>query len=295
MKISFTKEEARQFFSLQKEEYDIVRVVDPMAQQVYESIDEKADDAICCELWGRCERCENCTSLRALRTKGRAFKMEILNRRTFWVFSRYLEIDGQPRVAELVNDVTDNLIMNSNQLDTVGTLIENFNYQIISDALTGIYNRRFLDEHFLPSLQCCHERNLVVNLAIMDLDDFKRVNDNYGHQAGDMLLRDVAGFWKLHFDSREKDRERLTIRYGGDEFLIVTCGTDGEAFREEVLHYYAQMRKICYCGEDQIPFGISFGFSTSGELGADWSWDDLFARADRRLYAAKGRPFPEEG
>ena len=62
---------------------------------------------------------------------------------------------------------------------------------------------------------------MTVNVAILDLDDFKATNHRYGHQAGDYLLKDVASFWKLHFAAGEKNKERLVIRYGGDEMLII--------------------------------------------------------------------------
>lgn len=290
MKTEFTAEEAKQYLDLQAEENDVVRVVDPVTQEVMESTGKSAGDGACCALWGRCERCENCTSLRALQTKGRCYKMEIYNNHTYWILSRYMTIGGKPFVAEIVSDVTDSLLMDSNRRDEVGSIISSYNHLLITDALTGVYNRRFLDENFLPSLDCCHDRGTVVNLAILDLDDFKRVNDSYGHQAGDRLLKDVACFWKLHFDSRRKDRERLTIRYGGDEMLIVTCGIGADAFRAELEKYYRQMRKVCYYSEEiNIPFGISFGIASSAEQGADWSWDRLFDMADKRLYDSKAK------
>lgn len=64
---------------------------------------------------------------------------------------------------------------------------------------------------------------LNVNLAVMDLDNFKQINDRYGHLAGDTVFKDVARYWKTQLDSWEKNREKLTVRFGGDEMLIIVC------------------------------------------------------------------------
>ena len=106
---------------------------------------------------------------------------------------------------------------------------------IITDPLTDTYNRRFLDEHFVTSLSCCADNSIPLDIVILDVDDFKKINDTYGHSAGDAVLKDVAAYWRLHFDSREKDRERLVIRYGGDEFIIAARGPSLDEFTGEVM------------------------------------------------------------
>ena len=292
MKTDFTTKEAESFIEFMKNEYDMVRLVDPVSRIVKcikgEEL-ENEDSEICHSLWGRCERCENCTSLRALQTHKTSYKMELLNGRSFWVESRYICIEGKPLVAEIVTDVTENLIMDSNRLDDVGKIINSYNHLLITDALTGTYNRRFLDEQFVPSLKCCHDGSGIVNIAILDMDDFKHVNDTYGHQAGDLLLKDVAGFWRLHFDSREKGEERFIVRFGGDEMIIISCGNTFSEFKSEIARDYSQMRKICFYKNDRIPFSITFGIASSYELKDDWSWEELFELADDRLYSEKSQ------
>jgi len=287
MKLEFTREEARRFLQIMADDNDVVRLVDPEARRTTDA--DGNPDADCCHaFWGRCERCENCTSLRALQNRGQFYKMEIRNGRTYWVCSRFLSICGRPEVAEIVQDVTDSLIMDSDQRDRLGTLISGYNQMLVTDSLTGVYNRRFLDEHFLPSLKCCHEEGIAVNLAFIDMDGFKRINDTYGHRAGDRLLKDVAGFWKLHFNSREKNRERLVIRFGGDEIMILACGVALTQFEEEIRRYDGEMRKICYYSESgQFPFNFTIGVASSEQLPGDWSWDELIDLADRRMYRGK--------
>ncbi|WP_458862643.1 GGDEF domain-containing protein [Acidaminobacterium chupaoyuni] len=290
MKIEFTKEEARQFLELMRDENDIVRLVDPVAKKVLQEDGENLTGEACHTVWGRCERCENCTSLRALQRQDTAYKLEIFNGHTYWVCSRFLKTEGHPGILELVKDVTDRLIMDTDQRDQIGMLISNYNQMLITDSLTGVYNRRFLDEHFLPSLKCCHEEDITVNLAFIDMDGFKEINDRYGHNAGDRLLKDVAGFWKLHFNRRDKGKERLVIRFGGDELLVIACGIPQHRFEEEIHHYNNEMRKICYLS-DQTQFGFDFtyGIASSETLGRDWEWEDLIEAADRMMYQGKDR------
>jgi len=290
MKIKFTQEEAGAYLDFMRIDHDIVRLVNPETRRVRGERALKDSCAVCHTFWGRCDRCENCTSLRALRGKSQAYKLEVLRQRTFLVFSRYLEIDGTPWVAEIVKDITDQIVMNSDQKDQIGRMIANYNYLLITDPLTEVYNRRFLDEHFLPSLKCCPNPNLTINLAFIDIDDFKQVNDRFGHSAGDRLLKDAAAFWKLHYNFREKGKERLVVRFGGDEFLVIACGIPRETFREEIEYYYGQMRKVCYCTDTaQIPFSLTFGIASTEEMGREWSWDALIEIADHRMYAEKAR------
>jgi len=290
VKTTFTKSEAEVYLDLMRIDHDVVRLVNPVEQRVCGGSGSEEERTVCSELWGHCERCENCTSLRALQKKSQAYKVEILKKRTFLVFSRYMEIDGRACVAEIVSDITDQLVLDSDQKDQISRIITNYNYLLITDPLTGVYNRRFLDEHFLPSLKCCHDPHLTVNLAFIDLDDFKHINDRYGHSAGDRLLKDAAGFWKLYFNSRTRGKEQLVVRFGGDELLIIAAGISCRTFREEIDRAYARMQKICYYSDTvQIPFSLTFGISSTEELGEDWTWDMLINRADRRMYDEKAR------
>lgn len=289
MKIDFTSQEAQELFAVMRQEYDVARVVDPESRRVYDGLDlSHPGEQICHQIWGRCDRCENCTSLQALHTRGRAHKLEICKRHTYWVTSRYMRVEGREVVAEFVTDVTDTLVLDSSRLDEVGNLIRAYNYKLVLDSLTGAYNRRFLDENFLPMLRNYKDPAANVNLAVLDLDHFKSINDTYGHLAGDVLLRDVAGYWRSLFHSRTNGRERLVIRFGGDEFVILAVGSTPEEFRKGVLQYYRDMRKMCYVdAATLVPFGITFGFSASCELPGAFDWQTLFTKADQELYANK--------
>ena len=270
-------------------ENDIVRIVDPVTREVlfWPAVDRGDLDCPCFEcnaVWGRAERCPNCSSLEAVKLKQRTFKVELSNNRAFWVQSRPMNMEGRECVLETVNDVTDGLLVEGADHGKVADLIDSLNALIVTDALTSLYNRRFIDDfsHRLAELERAGER---VNVAMIDLDDMKDVNDTYGHPAGDAVLKDVAGFLKLHYSSRDEKRECYAVRYGGDEFLVIDVGSDFDAFVADVRHRYDSMRRICYFDDIEFPFSLSCGFASSDEFG--WDWNALLDAADKRMYADK--------
>ena len=288
MKKDFTREEAKDFMDVMRKENETVRIVDPVTQRVIRTEGLEDGGPTCCHFWGHDERCENCTSFRALKNKGLSYKLEAVGGRTFWVFSRFIRVDGHPYVMEMINDVTRQLLSMNGADEHMDGLIEMRNHSRVSDALTGVYNRLFWEEHVIPSLEDLQRNGTVVCLAILDIDEFKQVNDTYGHTAGDALLKDVASFWQQQFDCRLRGQERMIVRFGGDELLILSYGLPLEEFRTRIAQCYSQMRKVCYYQEDlQIPFSLSFGVASSSELTEDWDWDALLAQADQRMYSSK--------
>jgi two-component system cell cycle response regulator len=290
MKKEFTREEAQNLIDCAKEEFSVVRVVEPVDQKVMDLKTMEAEPVLCSHLWGRCERCENCTSNRALFTKDTAIKIEIIDDKTYLVISKFMKVEGKEFVLEMVYNATSEFMLEASQKGIISRMIKGYNHLLVTDPLTGIFNRRFLDEDFVPSLKCCHEQGVVVNVALMDIDKFKQINDRFGHQAGDSLLRDISGFWKKNFDSREKFHEKIVVRYGGDELLVIESGVEPDEFQKAMRAYYKDMRKICYLsGGESVPFSISFGFASSREIGSCWEWDKVLGLADQRMYEEKER------
>lgn len=270
-------------------ENDIARIVDPHTRKIlyWPAVSSGELNCPCFEcnsVWGRNERCPNCSSLEALRLMQRMFKVEFSEGRAFWIQSRPMNMDGMPCVLETVNDVTDGLLVEGADRESVADLFVNLNGLAITDALTSLFNRRFLDS-FSRRLADAQRDGERVNLAMIDLDGMKTVNDTYGHLAGDAVLKDVAGFLKLNYSSRDANRECYAIRYGGDEFLVVDIGTDPERFAADMRERYASMRRVCYHGDVGISFTLSCGFTSSDEVG--WDWETLLETADQRMYAEK--------
>jgi diguanylate cyclase (GGDEF)-like protein len=157
-------------------------------------------------------------------------------------------------------------------------LRETLRAQSIRDPLTGLYNRRYLDEHLRREFHRSARSGTPIGLLAIDLDHFKAYNDAYGHAAGDTALMSIASMLRLR--SRDED---FVCRHGGEEFLVVLPGatTDDAEQRAEDL------RRACA----DLPFGtgrtltMSVGVASFPEHGT--AVDDVLAAVDEALYAAK--------
>jgi diguanylate cyclase (GGDEF)-like protein len=150
------------------------------------------------------------------------------------------------------------------------------------DALTGVYNRQHFEERVAAELSYAHRHRTPLSLVMFDLDHFKKVNDTYGHQAGDAVLRHVAAIVTQRLRT-----EDVFARIGGEEFVVVLRGIDvraaarvGERMRVAVATKPAHFEGL------QIPVSISVGCA-SATCCKEPTSEALVEVADRRLYAAK--------
>lgn len=147
------------------------------------------------------------------------------------------------------------------------------------DSLTGLYNRRNLEEELQIALSARERYGTQYGLLILDLDNFKTINDEAGHAAGDQILKDLADLIRTH--TRTGDR---AFRYGGDEFVIILPNTDAAGLRTIARNLVAAIGRHLQCG------GISVTTSLGGSLlNRNDSVESWNKRADRHLYEAKER------
>lgn len=148
------------------------------------------------------------------------------------------------------------------------------------DMLTGIYNRRAISERLYEELARFERGGGNVNLALVDLDNFKRVNDTWGHQAGDMVLREFAK--TVRKEMRASD---VVGRWGGDEFMILALDLERESagILFERIRKLATEMKVPF-QKDEIAFTVSIG--VAGAVPGE-SADELLHRADLALFAVK--------
>ncbi|WP_435635217.1 diguanylate cyclase [Pseudomonas solani] len=162
------------------------------------------------------------------------------------------------------------------------SLRESLRQQSVVDALTGLHNRRFLDETLRRELLRASRKQSPVIVVLLDVDHFKRFNDTFGHEAGDLVLRHLALEMKRHVRSSD-----LACRYGGEEFALVMPEISLEDAMErcEALRLGVTRLQIRYGGQPLGPIAISLGlacFPADGE-----SADVLLHAADSALYQAK--------
>ena len=150
----------------------------------------------------------------------------------------------------------------------------------MSDGLTGLYNRRYMDEALAHELQRARRDQRPVSLAMIDVDHFKRFNDQYGHDAGDAVLKAIGGV--LMENIRGYD---IACRYGGEELALILPGcdvTDAEVRVQQVRMAVERMR--VQNGHVELPT-VTISVGVSHALGG--SAATLIRRADEALYEAK--------
>jgi len=154
----------------------------------------------------------------------------------------------------------------------------------VTDPLTGLANRRALDDYLASEWQRAQRDQSPLSLLLLDVDHFKRLNDTWGHQIGDQCLRELTGLM-TEFFKRPAD---LVARYGGEEFAVVLPNTDGgiveraNRFREQVARH-----AIDIGGGEMIQMSISGGIATMIPVKGQ-APRDIIKRADQALYEAKG-------
>ncbi len=231
-------------------------------------------------------------------TKGRIWNGSIVNRRkdgTLYyeeqtiapVHSRTGEITHFIAVKQ---DVTDRVLAEKALLETrdelerriaeVEALHERLREQAIRDSLTGLFNRRYLDESLPRELSRARREQSPVTLVSIDIDRFKSANDKHGHPFGDRLLIKIGSI--LRTGSRQTD---VACRYGGDEFVVLLVGATVVEGRRLAEAWRLEFR------DGPVMAGNAIAGATLSAGVAQWLPDespvDLLARADQALYAAK--------
>jgi two-component system, cell cycle response regulator len=147
-----------------------------------------------------------------------------------------------------------------------------------ADPLTGLSNRRGGEKDIAAEISRARRQNTPLSCVLLDLDHFKNVNDTYGHQTGDYVLREVSGL--LRRTLRAYD---ILIRWGGEEFLAVLPGVEREQAFKLGERVRLAVENLRLAG---IP-GVTASVGVA-PLGSDYSFEAMFAAADRQLYRAKG-------
>ena len=146
-----------------------------------------------------------------------------------------------------------------------------------TDSLTGLGNRRSLEVHLADRLMALEQRDVPLGVLMCDLDTFKHLNDEYGHAAGDHVLRVVAETLAHRLPGRGR-----VFRYGGDEFVVLVASDNLEALATRLCSYVAASR----VGLDDQPVHVTMSVgATMAVAGEDQT--EVLQRADTLLYAAK--------
>ena len=269
---------------------DVTRIVDPLQKKVIEYNNNLAivEEIHCFDFWGKNKVCDNCISIRAYNDNTTYVKIEYKKDKTYMITAVPYCFDDRRIVIEIIKDITKSVLFDFSEnaaLEQVGihAIIDNMNKLAFSDSLTELYNRRYIMEK-LP-VDLLNSALLSTNLSIImaDIDYFKKVNDTYGHIAGDLTLKNVSKIL-LSCIKREND---WIARFGGEEFIICMPGANLEIAKKtaECMRKSIENASIKYEGKD-ISVTVSFGIYSLKSKGNE-NADDLLKYADEKLYLAK--------
>ena len=166
--------------------------------------------------------------------------------------------------------------------------VQRLKRQGITDTLTAVNNRRFFEQRLQEEIEVSRRSQMPLSCMMLDVDYFKKVNDSYGHQTGDQVLREVASLIRAQLRGSD-----VLSRYGGEEFVALLSNTDCDTAQDiaERVRRGIEAHVFSLPGSDKFSVTISIGvatFSATGESdGTSADGETLVGRADRCLYAAK--------
>jgi diguanylate cyclase (GGDEF)-like protein len=161
-------------------------------------------------------------------------------------------------------------------------LRESLRQQSIRDPLTGLFNRRYFEESLDRELRRATRNDTQVGLVLLDIDHFKHFNDTFGHEAGDLLLRELGSFLKGHIRGGD-----IACRYGGEEFVLVLPDTSLQTMQQRATQIHAEVKHVraLYQGRSLGPITLSLGVVAFPQHGQ--TREGLLRVADDTLYRAK--------
>ena len=275
-----TMQEAEQEIKYYQKIFQVVRLLKgedverTFYQQGKGTCENVQDGCPCYSFWKKNGKCENCSSYKALREKKQMIKLEFLESEVYQVISRYMEIDGQPYVMELINHLEDDTLIDISCREKLINKLTGYNEKLYKDVLTGVYNRLYFEEEIKMWTG-------NAGIVVIDVDDFKRINDELGHAVGDEALWHTADILRGVFG---KDPVFLA-RYGGDEFAVLGDWFGQEQIEEAIARIQEGIDRFNKEGQLPLQLSMSIGYAFWHEAGR--RGENLIQQADERMYEEK--------
>lgn len=231
--------------------YDLVRYVDPITNKVIHiEKDGKMweSETACSDIWNCLEKCSNCISRLSMQTGKRMTKLEVAGEDPYQVVSMYVEIDRKPCCLEMASRIDGDFMPDGYSRDEILSSVRIHKEKVYIDPVTGVYNKRYYVEKL-------SKMDNAAALMFADIKNFKRINENFGHQAGDDVLRQVAGVLR-DVAAGKGD----VLRYSGDDFVTVFF----KATEEELSEIQKEMcRRVEALRFPELP-GVQLKLVTAG-------------------------------
>lgn len=270
--------EIRQTISKLTQVFDVVRLVDITDNEIIRSGCKPGNEEMinaclgdkCYAIWGKTQRCKNCVSSKAFEKRGQVSKLEFADDSIFQIISKYVEISEKPYVLEMIYKDNDGVLLGAYGKTDFMDNIVNYNRQLYHDALTGAYNRRYYEEQ-------AKSMRYIDAVAMLDANNFKGINDHYGHAAVDCLLKAVCESIKECIRSSD-----ILIRLGGDEFVLLMANIPEIVFYQKISEIKQKISEIKLPDYPDIKCAAAIG----GVYGIQ-PIENALTEADRLMYLDK--------
>ena len=270
--------EIRQTISKLTQVFDVVRLVDITDNEIVRSGCKPGNEEMinacrgdkCYAIWGKTQRCKNCVSSKAFEKRGQVSKLEFADDSIFQIISKYIEISGKPYALEMIYKDNDGVLLGAYGKTDFMDNIVNYNRQLYHDALTGAYNRRYYEEQ-------AKSMRYIDAVAMLDANNFKGINDHYGHAAGDCVLKAVCESIKECIRSSD-----ILIRLGGDEFVLLMANIPEIVFYQKISEIKQKISEIKLPDYPDIKCAAAIG----GVYGIQ-PIENALTEADRLMYLDK--------
>ena len=229
------------------------------------------DHTRCHDFWKKQQRCENCVVQKAFDQKTEKGKLEIFEDKIYQILARYIIVDGQECVMELIRCMDGDWSLGETQQDKLIDMFVHYNDKLYRDAVSDAYNRRYYEDEL-------KDKKINAGVALLDLDDFKLYNDTYGHSAGDLVLYTVVDVIRKNIRKSDK-----LIRFGGDEFLLIMPDIEEDTFIHKLDLIQEKVHAERIHGYSNLRLSISAG----GVMCMEEMIGSAVERADKLMYQAK--------
>ena len=255
--VKITRQQAEEEAKMLEKVFDVVRFLEgDFFEQMQDDprIGVKIGMCQCYDFWKKNKPCENCTSMKAYAEKKQKTKLEFLDADVFLVISRYLEIDDEACVMELVKHLENDTLIDTDGRDKLVGKLKGYQDKLYIDPVTGVYNRRYFE------------------------DEIRNMQNSAGVAMIDLVLCIVADVIKNCIRKTDK-----LIRYGGDEFLLILSDMVRGTLRGKLLQIQEAIENATIPNCSRLKLTASIG----GVISEDGQIDEAIAKADQLMYKAK--------
>lgn len=258
----YQKEDLKNYIDGLAKIFNVVRIVDPVENKVpfTERLEDTAVHINCYDYWQTGEICKNCISAKSIKENKVVTKIEYNEKGAFLVLAKPVMLDNKKYALEMLlsMDEIDTVIdLNKENSKKIESVISKLEENLMIDELTGVYNRRFINKE-LSSINESGKYDDIDKIALImvDIDDFKEINDVYGHLVGDRALQRVASIIK----SKIRSNYDWVARFGGDEFIIFLRNADVNVSSRIIKSIQKQIEDTDLIKEDPAArITLSFG------------------------------------